>query len=69
MNDQHLKEQHIRQRQQTNNQRGQTRNGTPSSDPSLIRRHTTPDMAASAAYGMGKNFLKNFKIYENLVFL
>ena len=26
--------------------------GTPSAE-TLIRRHTTPDMAASAAYGMG----------------
>lgn len=47
-----VEEHHNRQRQQSNHQRGQKRNGTPSSDPSLIRRHTTPDMAASAAYGM-----------------
>uniref|UniRef100_A0A914LNV6 Rho-GAP domain-containing protein n=1 Tax=Meloidogyne incognita TaxID=6306 RepID=A0A914LNV6_MELIC len=52
MNDQNLVEHCNCLRQQSNHQRGQKRDGTPSSDPSLIRRHTTPDMAASAAYGM-----------------
>jgi hypothetical protein len=37
-------------------------NGTPNTDP-LIRRHTTPDMAASAAYGMG-TLRRNFLNYQ-----
>ena len=61
MNDQNLVEHCNCLRQQSSHQRGQKRDGTPSSDPSLIRRHTTPDMAASAAYGMGKNVLFNLK--------